>query len=168
VVHVRYGHQANWCQKQARRKAHGGNGAPHLVRPTLPVLPCPCSFSRRPFGFRCSTLPRLGAVLPLAFCLAPGLAPFACPHGNLYVLSCFCVVNFAGRPWLFCLPPLALRRLSLKPIGCYRVKPHGQLVHVSCTHCCASTPCLSTSWSPTALQGASSPSENSSWEGLPA
>jgi len=25
------------------------------------------------------------------------------------------------------------------------VKPHGQLVHVSCTHYCASTPCLSTS-----------------------
>ncbi len=31
-----------------------------------------------------------------------------------------------------------------KPIGCYMVKPHGQLVHVSCTHYCASTPCLST------------------------
>jgi len=32
------------------------------------------------------------------------------------------------------------------------VKPHGQLVHVSFTHYCASTPCLSTSWSRTALQ----------------
>jgi len=29
----------------------------------------------------------------------------------------------------------------------YRVKPHGQLVLVSLTHCCASTPSLSTSWS---------------------
>ncbi len=42
---------------------------------------------------------------------------------------------------------LALVRLlsHTKPIGCYMVKPHGQLVHVSYTHCCASTPCLSTS-----------------------
>ena len=32
-----------------------------------------------------------------------------------------------------------------KRIGCYMVKPHGQLVHVSFTHYCASTPCLSTS-----------------------
>ena len=29
----------------------------------------------------------------------------------------------------------------------YRVKPHGQLVLVSLTHYCASTPSLSTSWS---------------------
>jgi hypothetical protein len=31
-----------------------------------------------------------------------------------------------------------------KLIGCYMVKPHGQLVHVSCTPYSASTPCLST------------------------
>src|ERR1700761_808529 len=36
----------------------------------------------------------------------------------------------------------------------YRVKPHGQLVSVSLTHYCASTPDLSTSWSRTTLQGA--------------
>ena len=35
----------------------------------------------------------------------------------------------------------------------YRVKPHGQLVLVSLTHYCASTPSLSTSWSSTTLQG---------------
>ena len=35
----------------------------------------------------------------------------------------------------------------------YRVKPHGQLVSVSLTHYCASTPDLSTSWSRTTLQG---------------
>ena len=35
----------------------------------------------------------------------------------------------------------------------YRVKPHGQLVLVSLTHCCASTPSLSTSWSRTTLPG---------------
>jgi hypothetical protein len=32
-----------------------------------------------------------------------------------------------------------------KPLGCYMVKPHGQLVLVSFTHYCASTPSLSTS-----------------------
>jgi hypothetical protein len=35
----------------------------------------------------------------------------------------------------------------------YRIKPHGQLVLVSSTHYCASTPSLSTSWSRTTLQG---------------
>jgi len=53
-------------------------------------------------------------------------------------------------------------------IGCYMVKPHGQLVRVSFTHYCASTPRLSTLWSSTALQGTSRPCEISSWEGLPA
>lgn len=36
---------------------------------------------------------------------------------------------------------------------CYRIKPHEQLVSVSLTHYCASTPDLSTSWSRTTLQG---------------
>src|SRR5574343_543214 len=35
----------------------------------------------------------------------------------------------------------------------YRIKPYGQLVSVSLTHYCASTPDLSTSWSSTTLQG---------------
>ncbi len=35
--------------------------------------------------------------------------------------------------------------LAPKPLGCYMVKPHGQLVLVSYTHYCASTPSLSTS-----------------------
>ena len=35
----------------------------------------------------------------------------------------------------------------------YRIKPHGQLVLVSLTHYCASTPSLSTSWSSTTLKG---------------
>ena len=39
----------------------------------------------------------------------------------------------------------------------YRDKPHGQLVLVSLTHYCASTPSLSTSWSRTTLQGAQGP-----------
>ena len=37
--------------------------------------------------------------------------------------------------------------LSLTWGQSYRVKPHGQLVSVSLTHYCASTPDLSTSWS---------------------
>ena len=32
-----------------------------------------------------------------------------------------------------------------KPLGCCMVKPNEQLVQVSYTHHCASTPCLSTS-----------------------
>ena len=47
--------------------------------------------------------------------------------------------------------PCAVRP-SYRALGCYMVKPHGQLVQVSCTHYCASTPCLSTSWSSTDLQ----------------
>ena len=39
----------------------------------------------------------------------------------------------------------------------YGVKPHGQLVPVSLTHYCASTPGLSTWWSATTLQGAQGP-----------
>jgi hypothetical protein len=34
----------------------------------------------------------------------------------------------------------------------YRIKPHGQLVSVSLTHYCASTPDLSTRWSAATLQ----------------
>ncbi|ELY20075.1 hypothetical protein HALTITAN_3300, partial [Vreelandella titanicae BH1] len=44
--------------------------------------------------------------------------------------------------------------IATRPLGCYRVKPHGPLVHVSSTPCSASTPCLSTSWSRWALQEA--------------
>src|SRR5690606_19890953 len=70
---------------------------------------------------------------------------------------------------LLCTPE---RRLCCRPhpkrFGCYMVKPHGQLVRVSFTHCCASTPRLSTWWSSTALQGAHGSREISSWEGLPA
>src|SRR5699024_9433102 len=50
----------------------------------------------------------------------------------------------------------------------YRVKPHGQLVLVSCVHYCTSTPSLSTSWSRTTLQGGSSPRDTSSSDKLPA
>src|SRR5690625_2747874 len=39
----------------------------------------------------------------------------------------------------------------------YRIKPHGQLVLVSCVHCCTYTSSLSTSWSRTTLQGGQAP-----------
>ena len=52
--------------------------------------------------------------------------------------------------------------LSRCSIQGYRIKPHGQLVSVSSTHCCASTPDLSTLWSSTTLQGARGPGEVSS------
>lgn len=51
---------------------------------------------------------------------------------------------------------LALKQ-SLIADQSYRVKPHEQLVLVSLTHYCASTPSLSTSWSRTTLQGAQGP-----------
>jgi hypothetical protein len=43
------------------------------------------------------------------------------------------------------------REVSLGLQG-YRIKPHGQLVSVSLTHCCASTSDLSTRWSSATLQ----------------
>ena len=58
--------------------------------------------------------------------------------------------------WWFCCCVIAFSRVSLVLQG-YRIKPHGQLVSVSLTHYCASTPDLSTSWSSTTLQGARGP-----------
>lgn len=51
---------------------------------------------------------------------------------------------------------------AVRPLGCYMVKPHGPLVRVSSTHCCASTSRLSTSSSSRVLQGAQGPREVSS------
>jgi hypothetical protein len=71
-------------------------------------------------------------------------------HGNLYVRLSLSVAQVRSvRPAVFqrlhCHHAAVPSLLNPKLIGCYRVKPHGQLVHVSCTHYCASTPCLSTS-----------------------
>jgi hypothetical protein len=64
---------------------------------------------------------------------------------------------------------VGMRALSApKMLGCYMVKPHGQLVRVSFTRYRASTSRLSTSWSSTDLQGPQGSRETSSWEGLPA
>ena len=56
-----------------------------------------------------------------------------------------------------CVTDLTAKHLASKTRQNYRVKPHGQLVLVSLTHYCASTPSLSTSWSRTTLQGAQGP-----------
>ncbi len=59
------------------------------------------------------------------------------------VIVCVCTVQglrFRG-----------LRHASRYNLQGYRIKPHGQLVLVSCMHCCTSTPSLSTSWSRTTL-----------------
>ena len=81
-----------------------------------------------------------------------------------HLSSCACLMEICMR---FVLLFISLMPLT-KRIGRYMVKPHGQLVHVSYAHYWTSTPCLSTSSSPTALQGTHGPSEISSWEGLPA
>jgi len=49
----------------------------------------------------------------------------------------------------------------------YMFKPHERLVHVSFTHYCASTPCLSTLWSTRALQGAQGPARSYLEVGFP-
>ncbi len=77
----------------------------------------------------CQTKLLLQAIFsPWAFYLAPA-APTSLTRSNLDDLA-----PVRWIPW----------RVSIKLIGCYMVKPHGQLVHVSCTHYCASTSCLST------------------------
>ena len=60
--------------------------------------------------------------------------------------KCFCVFWVCESVFLRGPPVFYLRALQ----G-YRIKPHGQLVLVSLTHYCASTPSLSTSWSSTTL-----------------
>ncbi len=54
-----------------------------------------------------------------------------------------------------------------KWLGCYMVKPHGQLVLVSSTHCCAYTPSLSTSSSSTDLEGSCDPGRSHLEGGFP-
>ena len=148
VGHARYGHQAVRCRQ--------GKG----------VAPCPAGLAQ-------ALRPGLSSLYQ-----GKGLRPAS--HGILYLawpkgdshLTPLRLPAASSPPWRAGKGPaphaLSLLACSIRPIGRYRVKPHGQLVRVSCTHCCASTPRLSTSWSRTALQGTYSPGEVSSWEGLPA
>ena len=126
---------------------HSPQGPAGLRRP-LPGHPFTC------FPYRGCSVLSAGRVRP-AFCFGweafghTSCAP--CHAPPMEICTCFSLLRcqlsaspcsgsaFGQAPHapLPCLPP--------KPIGCYMVKPHGQLVHVSCTHCCASTPCLSTS-----------------------
>src|SRR5690606_16493422 len=63
---------------------------------------------------------------------------------------------------------VCLRHAAHRLLGCYMVKPHGPLVPVSCTDCCASPPGLPTWWASTALEGARGSGEGSSRAGPPA
>ena len=82
----------------------------------------------------------------------------------------YCVYGFAMGTELVspacCAPPFSCgaaaftlfeRHLNTHNLQGYRIKPHGQLVLVSCAHYCAYTPSLSTSWSRTTLQGGLAP-----------
>ena len=85
-----------------------------------------------------------------------------CPDlpGNAVVAQCGGQAAGFPRQLLLLLQPQHGHGLSIwharwcSMCQCYRDKPYGQLVLVSLTHYCASTPSLSTSWSRTALQGA--------------
>ena len=82
-------------------------------------------------------------------CRADSLAQHS---GFVESISIDCVLPDVGTTEF-----LISRRCSIVEHQSYRVKPHGQLVLVSLTHYCASTPSLSTSWSSTTLQGARGP-----------
>ena len=77
----------------------------------------------------------------------------ACLQGSVFTLGELFSIGAHHTPEVF---------------GCYMVKPLEQLVLVSFTRYRASTPSLSTSWSPRALQGPQGSREISSWGGLPA
>ena len=70
------------------------------------------------------------------------------PANGYVIVRCF-----VNRKLSVCIVFTHRNLLLSKLLGCYMVKPHGQLVLVSLTHCCASTPNLATSWSRTTLQG---------------
>lgn len=99
-----------------------------------------------------------------------GVAPrTACGVTNLGRSSIIWgVIHIGTTPMLHNLVTLAaVLHAVLKRTG-YRIKPHGQLVLVSLTHYCASTPSLSTSWSRTTLQGNQVPRDISSQGEFPA
>ena len=73
-----------------------------------------------------------------------------CAHPNIMQAKCFWARLLNASTWHNNLD-------NHRDSQSYRVKPHEQLVSVSLTHYCASTPDLSTSWSRTTLQGAQGP-----------
>src|SRR5271163_1982854 len=56
-------------------------------------------------------------------------------------------LNLCAPPFGGGMPASAEALTIIAKHTCYRIKPYGQLVSVSLTHYCASTPDLSTSWS---------------------
>ncbi len=134
MVHARYGHQANWCELGERKKLQGERFKALCALLSL-GFPLSDYFKTLYSSFRHSKsvlspfLLRLGPVLEICnFELWLFSFSNSCSLLRLSAASYFLV---AGKH-------------SPKLIGCYMVKPHGQLVHVSYTHYCASTPCLST------------------------
>ena len=101
----------------------------------------------------------------LASGLRPGTgSPIWKKHIERFATGCIVADPWREAPGLRCFVQLC--RLTYThdhysvrcgtPQG-YRIKPHGQLVLVSCTRYRASTPSLSTSWSRTTLQGGQAP-----------
>ena len=111
----------------------------------------------------------------VAMALSIGSSPLL-PSNSILAFAARAVLECSptqtGRPyacvscirWCVCVEVCAFAAV----LQSYRVKPHGQLVLVSSTHYCASTPSLSTSWSRTTLQGSQAPGEISSSGKFPA
>jgi hypothetical protein len=159
VGHARYGHQAVRCR---RGKGQGCCPSLPLSRRFRPGLAASALSNSLQANARRLGRSRHWPVHGILYLARPaGTVP--CPRGLLAASSPLRRAGMGRAPHA-----LSLLACFIRPIGRYRVKPHGQLVRVSCTRRRASTPRLSTSWSRTALQGALGPGEVSSWEGLPA
>ncbi len=103
------------------------------------------AFFASAFGLRFATLLQVRHDFGLFFRLLPCTCCSEICNGFSHVQNVSCIrLAYSASGFFFRLGPFTLRLLFPKPIGCYMVKPHGQLVHVSFTHYCASTPCLST------------------------
>src|SRR5512143_1708928 len=79
-----------------------------------------------------------------------------CRSGDLQPTA-LCHADRSRRVWkkvmgCYCIAAHTLLCIKYSASQNYRIKPHGQLVRVSLTHYCASTPRLSTLWSSTTLQ----------------
>ena len=80
----------------------------------------------------------------LGCCRSFDLQPTALCHAGVFY-------QHTRRVWKKVYGLLLHRIHTLHASQNYRIKPHGQLVRVSLTHYCASTPRLSTLWSSTTL-----------------
>ena len=156
VVPARHGRQAI-LSPPPPLSARGRRGA---------FRPPPCCPGRARFARACR--PRcVFAVISYGLCFYPvlGLPSLGPPLLALPSLAVECVSCVCLEALFKSLEAAAPLR---RPLGRCMAKPRGQLVRVSFTHYCASTPRLSTWWSSRALRGILDPREVSSREGLPA